>query len=289
MKINFLCNKVFDGWKPTDTRLGGTEESIVQWCKELEKLGHQTTIYDNDTRDSYAGGDDVCINIKSSDIPPKEPTLYLTNETNATELDLSAYQGVIWPSEWAKKHIPVNNPNVYILPHGYDPEQIYPGKKIKKQCLYASSPDRGLERLLEVWPEVNALHPDATLVVTYGADVNLPGVINLGEVDEETMNDLYRTSDVWCHPDPTNELFCISGVKAQVSGCIPVITPAWALSETVKWGYFTTPKEYGDTLIKVLSLSMSARNTLRKESLSYHYVDWRESTERLLKIINSIQ
>ena len=287
MRINFLCNKVFNGWKPTDTRLGGTEESIVQWAKELTRLGHKVTVYDNDNRDSYNGGGDVCINIKSSDIPPKEPTLYLTNETNANELDLSAYSGVIWPSEWAKKHIPVNNKNIYILPHGYDPKQIYPGKKIKRQCLYASSPDRGLDRLLEVWPEVNCMVPDATLIVTYGADASLPGVINMGEADEGTMNELYRTSDIWCHPCNGGELFGITGVKAQVAGCVPVIIPTMALAETVKVYMEATNDNYAEVLIKTL-LNAKMRTDVRKELKNYTFSTWEDSTRILLGYIKNV-
>ena len=284
MKINFLCNYVNGGWKPTDTRLGGTEESIVQWAKELSRRGHEVIIYDNDNRDSYNGGGDICINIKSSEIAPKEPTLYLTNETNASDLDLSKYLGVIWPSKWCVDNIPVNN-KTYILPHGYDESKIKPHKKIKKQCLYASSPDRGLDTLIEVWPEVSAWHPDATLIVTYGGKIDLPGVINMGEVDEETMNDLYNTSDYWVHPCNGGELYCISGIKAQAAGCIPVIIPRMALAETVRHG-FTAKSEadYDQVLIRALDNSGNVRKELSKE----HYPNWKDSTDKLLQIINNV-
>jgi len=284
MRINFLCNYVNGGWKPTDTRLGGTEESIVEWTKELTKRGHEVTIYDNDNRDSYNGGGDICINIKSSEIEPKEPTLYLTNETNATELDLSKYLGVIWPSKWAVDNIPVNN-KTFILPHGYDDNKISPHKKIKKQCLYASSPDRGLSTLLDVWPQVYAWHPDATLIITYGGKVNLPGVINMGEVDEETMNDLYNTSDYWLHPCNGGELYCISGIKAQAAGCIPVIIPRMALAETVRHGFVARNEaEYDQVLMRALDNPGHIRKQLAQE----HYPTWSDSTDMLLKIIGEV-
>lgn len=267
MRINFIVNRVFDGWEPTDTRLGGTEKAVVEWAEELTKRGHTVFVYHNPRdyekvcesspfytpREAYAGGGDICINIKSSDVPPKEPTLYYTNEMNASELDLSAYDGVIHISQYAKDNIPVNNPNVFIVPHGYDHTKIYPGEKIPKQCFYASSPDRGLDTLLEAWPQIYKVHPDATLLVTYGGTgPDLPGVMYMGEVDEEFMNEIYKTSDIWCHPCNGGELYCITGIKAQAAGCWPVVIPTMALAETVKFGDLANEGNYGQTLARAL-------------------------------------
>jgi len=289
MHLNFLLNEIAGGWKPTDTRLGGTEESVVEWTKELEKRGHKVTIYDNDNRADYSGGGDVTINIKSSEIDPKEPTLYLTNETDADQKDLSKYLGVIWPSNWAKDNIPVNNIHKYVLPHGYDPKKIYPGKKIPKQCFYGSSPDRGLDTLLGAWPRIIREHPDATLLVTYGGQIDEKGVINLGEVDAETMNDVYRTSDYWVHPANGGELFCMTGKKAQVAGCIPVIIPVMALNETVRRGFKAeNEKDYAQTLIEALSLPEKVKNIVRQDVIKHaNATTWEESTTQLLQIIET--
>lgn len=300
MQINILLNPVFNGWSPKDKRLGGTEESVVRWAEELYKKGHTVKVYMDgfygshnevvyNKRDQYVGGGDVCINIKSSDIAPKEPTIYLTNETDANELDLSMYDAVVWPSHWAKKNIPVNNDKVYVLPHGYDPKAIYPAKKIPKQCFYASSPDRGLSNLIEAWPEVHKAHPDATLIVTYGGLLHMDGVMNLGEVTEDEMNDIYRTSDIWCHPAIAGELYCITGKKAQVSGCIPVVIPTMALAETVKRGYKTDAINYARTLIEVLDTDMQYRDIIRKDVIKHaDAYTWSQSTDKLLKIIKKV-
>lgn len=307
MRLNFVVNPVFDGWEPTDTRLGGTEESVVNWAEELAKRGHEVYVYRNGRtalsetitsdgsyvdyypRESYKGGGDVCINIKSWDIAPKEPTLYFTNETNAGELDLSAYAGVIWPSQWAADNIPVNNPKTFVVPHGYDPTHIYPQTKVPKQCFYASSPDRGLDVLLEAWPQVYARHPDATLIITYGSGAVLPGVMNLGEADEHTMDEIYRTSDIWCHPCTGVELYCMTGKKAQAAGCVPVIIPHMALAGTVQRGFKTDREHYAQTLIEVLDMPMEARDAMRRVVISEAHADtWERSTDKLLKVIDSV-
>lgn len=302
MQISFLVNEVSGGWSPTDKFLRGTEESVVKWAEGLEKKGNRVEVYHNSPdghyeefnnviylpRDSYIGGGDICINVKCSDIQPRERALYLTNETDASRLDLRSFDAVIWPSRWAMDNIGVNNPNVFVVPHGYDPEAIYPGKKTPKQCFYASSPDRGLTTLLDCWPRVIEAHPDATLIVTYGVTgINLPGVTCLGDVPEEMMNDVYRSSDVWCHPCSGGELFCITGIKAQASGCVPVYIPTMALQETVQNGFPTDVEHYADTLIQVLDDS-DARSLTRRKMFQAHYVDWEESSDMLMKTIEKV-
>jgi len=302
LTISFLVNPVVNGWNPADTRLGGTEESVVRWAEELSNRGHLVRVHQNGFEGSHNkvayyprhkyldhahnGWANVCINIKSSEASPKEPTFYLTNETDATRLDLSAYEAVIWPSEWANDNIPVNNKTV-ILPHGYDSDKIKPGSKINKQVLYASSPDRGLDLLLACWPSVYEAHPDANLIVTYGAPAqDIAGVTFLGEVDEDMMNELYATSDVWAHPCSGGELYGITGIKAQASGCVPVYIPTMALAETVRHGVACDEFNFRDRLIQTLGnekLKANIREQLSKED----FVDWKKSTTILENIIGA--
>lgn len=324
MRISFICNYVFNGWEPTDTRLGGTERGVVEWAEELAKRGHRVMVYHNERtkdwddftyrsenegsrgdgtyngvwympREAYTNteayepeGETVYINIKSPEIEPKEPTIFYTNDVDANTQDLSKYGAVIHISNWAKDNIPVNNDNVFVVPHGFDNTQIYPGKKINKQCFYASSPDRGLDTLLRAWPKVHAAHPDATLKVTYGAtEYDLPGVEFLGEISEEEMNQLYKESDIWCHPCNGGELQCITGLKAQAAGCVPVIIPAMALSETVKYGFFSNEKRYTETLIRALSLG-GVKEHKREMLAQEHYLTIEESTNKLLKVVDFV-
>jgi glycosyltransferase involved in cell wall biosynthesis len=233
----------------------------------------------------------ICINIKSPEVPPKEPTIFYTNDTNANDQDLSPYDAVIHISQWAADNIPVNNPNVFIVPHGYDEKLIHPAKKIPKQCLYASSPDRGLDRLLEAWPTVMAAHPDATLLVTYGVDrgPDIPGVTYLGDVDESLMAELYKTSDIWSYPCKGGELFCIAGIKAQAAGAVPVIVPEMALTETIRHGYFTTKEHFADVLTQVMDNENRADLEKRRAAMvADHYPTIADSTDVLLNVINTV-
>lgn len=308
MQLNFLVNEVFDGWEPTDIRLGGTERGVVEWAEELVKRGHDVTVFRNyrETphlvrnkvgywpREEYLSPttlhDALCINIKSPEIKPKEPTIFYTNDVKADKQDLSTFDAVIHISNWAKDNIPVNNSNVFVVPHGIDKKLIYSDKKIAKQCFYASSPDRGLDTLLEAWPKVISTHPEATLIVTYGGSgPDLPGVMYLGELSEEEMAEIYRTSDIWCHPCNGGELFCITGKKAQYAGCIPVIIPTMALDETVERGFKTDKEHYAQTLIDVLSMPEEAREVIRQDVIKHsNALSIQESTDKLLQVVDFV-
>lgn len=293
MKISFICNHIYinGGWSPWDTRIGGSEECIVEWSKRLAK-DHEVQVFHNgqhgvyeDVRyrqhDEYEPGD-VTINVNYPEFPVQGKTIYYTSLTNNS--DLSSFDAVLCLSQYAKDHTNLPERAIILAP-GYDPTHIYPQKKVPKQCFYASSPDRGLEILVSVWPQVYAAHPDATLLVTYGAALDLPGIINLGEADEVTMNEVYRTSDVWCHPCSGGELFCITGKKAQVAGCIPVIIPTMALQETVERGFKTDVEYYAQTLIEVLDMPMKVRDTIREDVTKHaNALTWEQSTDKLLEI-----
>lgn len=302
-RIVFVCNPVFtygkDGWSPHDTFLSGTEESVREWASEMVRKGFDVTVYYNGEPTMYEGVDympyeayipgDVDINIKHSEFWHGAPTWYLTNEFDVARKDLRQFEGVILPSKWAADNLGYYG-KFKIVPHGFNSDKIYPERKINKQVLYCSSPDRGLNELLEMWPEIYEAHKDATLLVTYTPD-NLPvldGVMYLGQVDDEFMNSLYRSSDVWAYPCNGGELYCMSGIKAQVSGCIPVYYPTQALSETVRVGVKCDSGNFVPQIIDLLGNSHK-KKWIREHLAAETYPDWQESTRILLNAIGAIQ
>ncbi len=111
----------------------------------------------------------------------------------------------------------------------------------------------------------------------------------MGEVDEDTMDEIYRTSDIWAHPCSGGELYCMTGKKAQVAGCTPVIIPTMALAETVERGFKTDQHNYAQTLIEVLDMKMEHRDAIRKDIIAHANAStWEQSTDKLLEIIQSV-
>lgn len=125
------------------------------------------------------------------------------------------------------------------------------------KVIYASSYDRGLVTLLELWPDIKEQVPDATLDVYYGWNSfdmvhkknpeqmkwkwnmirqfnNLKdlGVSEHGRVSHQELAEKFKEADVWAYPTEFTEIFAITATKALASGCIPVTTNCYALKET---------------------------------------------------------
>lgn len=131
-------------------------------------------------------------------------------------------------------------------------------KRDTKKLLYASSYDRGLIYLLNNWPLIKKGCPDAKLDIYYGWNLydtihaNNParmrwkhqvadmmkqdGITHMGRVGHSELNKAYATAGVWAYPTDFTEISCISAMKAQAYGAIPVVTNFAALKETVKNG-----------------------------------------------------
>ena len=71
----------------------------------------------------------------------------------------------------------------------------------------------------------------------------LDGVTDHGKVgQEEIMRHIFE-SGVWAYPCPFPEIYCITAIKAQAGGAIPVSSNFAALDETVQYGVKLPMKE----------------------------------------------
>lgn len=126
--------------------------------------------------------------------------------------------------------------------------------------VYQSSHVRGLSHLYDIWPEVKRAVPDAKLRVMYGWDsfiaINkdnpermdwmeqmkkrceeLEDVVDLGKVSQRQIVEELLGAGVWAYPCTFPEISCITAMKAQAGGAIPVSSNFAALDETVQYGY----------------------------------------------------
>jgi len=139
------------------------------------------------------------------------------------------------------------------------PEQMF--AKIKRdpyKLIYTSAQDRGLELLLKLFPKIKKQIPEATLDIFYGWHTwdsvyaedltqqewkknilkmqEQPGVIDHGRVTHKEIAKAYLKSSIWAYPTEFTEISCITAMKAQAAGCIPVTTTVAALDETTQHG-----------------------------------------------------
>lgn len=150
------------------------------------------------------------------------------------------------------------------------------------KLFYASSYDRGLDILLDMWPTIKAKYPDATLDICYGwelydlgfannpermawkekinAKMKQPGIIHHGRVGKEDLAKVRQSCGIWAYPTYFAEINCITALDAQADGLVPVTMDDFALSETVGSGIkikgdiydYEAKKEYLESLIKIM-------------------------------------
>lgn len=178
------------------------------------------------------------------------PVMYLVDKVAV----LSNYHRNLYP------HIP--NERIFLTQNGVELSQF--GQKVKrnpKKMIWTSSYDRGLKELLECWTEIKLAEPKAELHIYYGWETmkkifgktkeyrilrdileslfDQQGVYHHGRVGHKEIAREMLSSGVWPYPTWWPEISCISAMKAQIAGAIPVIIPTAAVKETVRWGFST--------------------------------------------------
>jgi glycosyltransferase involved in cell wall biosynthesis len=211
-----------------------------------------------------------------------------------TEAQIQGFDGVFWLSEWQRQQWILVNPSfakfTQIFWNGILPEQFKPVQKRENPyaCIYGSNYARGLEILLDLWPRIKGEFPRATLDIYYGwkhwgclsaakeasmraqvVDLAALDVHEHGLVGHETLNRAYERASFWTYPCTLPETFCITALRAQLAGAIPVILEGSALSETVRYGYRCSKKEdYYKTLVSAFQqaekISLEERQNMGK-------------------------
>lgn len=217
------------------------------------------------------------------DLPtPRSTADSMQNDSSLTGIFyLSAFQR----QEFDKISLPLRKslPSV-IAGNGIDTSRQLTDKQLFAKppgsCVYISNWARGLEHLLGMWPRIRAAVPTATLDIFYGPQTwglwdahktrnvliqiqNLQslGVQNRGMVGHILLDKALEQASILAYPCHCYaETYCISAVKAQHFGLIPVVTRMGALAETVHPDAPTLPailhlqhvQEYEQLLIKTL-------------------------------------
>jgi glycosyltransferase involved in cell wall biosynthesis len=129
------------------------------------------------------------------------------------------------------------------------------------KCFWGSSYDRGLERLLAIWPDIKKEVPLAELHIYYGwqlfdavysrmaynpermawketvnKKMQQPGVFHHGRVGQKQLLQEMKNYGIWAYPTNFDEISCITAMNCQILGLIPITNNVAALKETVKYG-----------------------------------------------------
>lgn len=192
-----------------------------------------------------------------------------------SDKEIKNFDGILWLSEWQRSNWTYINPGLKkfktIYGNGINLDQFHPitERKNPYSCIYASNYARGLDLLLSIWPEVKKEFPQATLDIYYGRQgfgilseekaekiiraiesQSHLGVSEKGMVGHQELNNAYAEASFWTYPCTDVEVFCISALRAQFAGAVPVIIRGSALSETVRHGFGSVHKDHYLAILK---------------------------------------
>lgn len=169
--------------------------------------------------------------------------------------------------------------------------------------VYGSLYNRGLPELLSIWPQVIAEVPEAKLRIFYGwqtleklmgveefkaykerieFDMEQEGITHLGRISHEQVAKEMLGAGIWAYPCAGfNEISCITAMKAQIGGAVPVVIPKAALNETVKYGAKIVTahdiphavEKFKDELIRLLK-NVRAQEAIRKVMMKNAPKQW---------------
>jgi glycosyltransferase involved in cell wall biosynthesis len=174
----------------------------------------------------------------------------------------SGFDDVLWLTEWQRNQWVAVNPGfakyTKIFGNGINPEQVPPVTERKNPyaCIYYANYGKGLEHLLNAWPTIKLMFPLATLDIYFGwqnwgmltaekeafmrtqIDVyEILGVKEHGKVGHKELGEAFAKASFWTFPCTAPEVFCMTALRAQMTGCVPVVMQNTALQETVQHGY----------------------------------------------------
>lgn len=201
--------------------------------------------------------------------------------------EVDTYDKIVVLSKFHKSLLPdyIPEDKIFVSRNGINQRDFEPKEQFErnpKRIIYTSSYDRGIEHLLQEWGNIRKEVPDAELHLFYGWDtylkmmkqgrrpkefydhmcslMKLDGVYEHGRIGHKQLVKEFFKSAIFAYPSHFEEISCISAMKAQACGCIPLVTNYAALKETVvagikiegKAGDGDTNYRFRDELVSIL-------------------------------------
>lgn len=321
--------------------IGGSETAVIQIAAQLARMGHKVTVtgqvvpgnvdgvsyVDGTFWKMYPAGTMECdIFISSRDcsivrqICPQAKLkilwmhdLHMGEDIEEEMLD---FDRIFVLSKYALQYALGCYPHVpsdrYVVTrNGIDPALfLRPGETLERlshvektgcKAIYSSSYDRGLVRLLDFWPKIRKLCPEAELNVYYGFDtadkqvaavgrksdkltldflknrlVSMVdhGVTYHGRVGQRELAKAFLASSLWLYPTNFHETSCITAMEAQAAGVFAITSKLAALPETLRMGHLIDPPnttaEYEAEFLDTIKCFLEARQHTGYPSLQFN-------------------
>jgi glycosyltransferase involved in cell wall biosynthesis len=306
--VTIFCGHSPEPWSPklVDTGIGGSEEAVIHLSQSLTKLGWKVTVFCNcmDMEGDYHG----VKYFHYTEFNPKDMhNILISWRVNMFQFSMNAKKKIVWLHD-----LPVNidlskegvesfdkivvlsqyhkgmllgrvpEEKIFVTTNGInakDFEGLISNKK-PHRIIYASSYNRGLETILDMWPEVRTAVPDAELHIYYGWQVydefvnqglikedgwkakmiekmKQEGVFDHGRIGHKELLKEYCKAAVMAYPCTyAGEINCIALTKAIACGCYPVTNDYAVMAERNTTGVVAKDEEsFKQELIKALKYS----------------------------------
>jgi GR25 family glycosyltransferase involved in LPS biosynthesis/glycosyltransferase involved in cell wall biosynthesis len=238
------------------------------------------------------------------------------NDTQILEKWDKYINGCICLTEWHKNEFidryPILKDKITLINNGLDlksfsinnnnnnnnTESKYTNK-IKNKFIYSSRPDRGLNVLLQLWPKILEIFPDAVLVVSsYGNfpsnsdEIILKNIIDsndsikfLGKLSTDQLYVEMASSEYWLYPTHWPETSCITALEMLMSEVICLYYPVAGLVNTMD--IYGIPVQSGKEIDTLVSLTDVKKETLRKNGREYaETCSWSNRCEKWNKLLS---
>jgi len=289
LDVVFYVGPGVEAWNPetaSKNGIGGSETAVIEMSKRLASRGHKVRVFNDCSgmEGTFGGveyshfskyGSLSCDVLVSSRKPSAVDDGHKVSArarlcwvhdvhcgpelTHARALRIDRFLTL---SQWHRDyflahHSCVHPDQVLVTRNGIDLSRFdRPVVRDSKRAVYSSSPDRGMQVAICVWPRVRERIPGAELHVFYGfqtweacaddnqrrlianlkqmlKDYETAGVVFHGRVSQDELASEYLKSSVWPYPTWFTETSCISAMEAHAAGVRMVTSPIAALNETV--------------------------------------------------------
>lgn len=331
-EITIFCGSTPEAWAPPSVigGVGGSEEAVIYMSQELQKQGYKVTVYCNcgEYKGTYSGVEYKPVNafnfkdyfniviawrnniFKYVNVLARKKIVWLHDlPFEGQYKDEEQFDHLIVLSEYHKSLLKgdVKDNKIYVTTNGINAVDFKGLDKIKKQphrVIYASSYDRGLEEILNVWGEVKSEVPDAELHIYYGWNtfdyyidkglrdpkekerliklMDQPGVYEHGRIGHKPLLREYAKSGLFVYPTNfAGEINCIALTKAKATGCLCITNDKFVLPERNDEYVVKDQDGLRDMMIGVMQQNIVKNDDLSKyiEDNSWETVatDWKEN------------
>lgn len=327
LNIVFACGDAWEEWNPktaAEKGIGGSETAVIEMAKRLAAKGHRVRVftscgpsarydgveYSPSKEVESVGKCDVLIAwrhaqlLEGVEAPIKFLWVHDIFASGMTPERARLATRVLALSQWHRDFL--------IQHHGLPPEKVICTRngvdlarfdqKVERnthKLVVSSSPDRYLPALLDMWPRIRKLVPDAELHVFYGfttwesiakqrgeqeqlklireirdrlVTLRKDGVHFRDRVNQEELAREYLSAGVFPYSTWFMETSCISSMEAQAAGLRIVTSPIAALNETVGPRGVLIPgdwlsKEYQDAFVEATIDALTKPGNEDREAL----------------------